>query len=80
MQNVYASAVTGKIDDSFIGIKIKNDRVDFYYPETYNISKIEDVSLFREDVLAILRTINIAKTLTADKAKIETNLSDNNYT
>lgn len=78
MQNVNAWAVTGKVDDSFIGIKIKNDRVDFYYPETYNISKMEDISSFREDVLAILRTINIAKTLTNDKSKIETNLSDNN--
>lgn len=78
MQNVHAWSVTGKIDDSFIGIKIKNNRIDFYYPETYDISQQDNLSSFREDVLSILRTINIAKTLTADKAKVETNLADNN--
>ena len=73
-------SVTGKIDDSFIGIKIRNSIVDFYYPETYDLADyITDLKQFRKDVLAILKTIEIAKTLSADKAKIESSFSRNNF-
>ncbi len=68
--------VTNKIDDSFIGIKIKNNKIDFYYPESYNF---DDSSLetARNDVISILQTISIAKTNSNSNIKIESTFSNN---
>lgn len=68
--------VTNKIDDSFVGLKMRNNRVDFYYPETYDFNKtsIKDA---RKDILAILETIAIAKTRSNSNVKIESTLSKN---
>lgn len=68
--------VTNKIDDSFVGIKIHNDRIDFYYPETYNMDFTSNAKT-RSDVIAILQTISIAKTHSPSQAKIESSFSDN---
>lgn len=76
INNLFCHKVTGKIDDSFVGIKIRNNRIDFYYPEAYEISDFDDISNFRKDIIAILNTIAIAKTMSVDKAKIETSLSE----
>lgn len=66
-------AVTGKTDDSFVGIKIRNDIVHIYYPESYRISDEN----FSHDVLDLLKTISIAKTNSNDRGKIESSLSKN---
>lgn len=76
IHNFFGHKVTGSIDDSFVGIKIKNDRVDFYYPESFDLSQMDDIKNFRKDIISILNTIAIAKTLSTDKAKIETTLSN----
>lgn len=68
--------VTNKVDDSFIGIKIKNNRIDFYYPETYNFNE-SSIEKSREDVLAILQTIAIAKTHSDSRIKVESSFSNN---
>lgn len=68
--------VTNKIDDSFIGIKIRNGKIDFYYPETYNFDETS-IEKSRDDVLAILQTISIAKTHSDSKIKIESSFSNN---
>lgn len=68
--------VTNKIDDSFVGIKIRNNRIDFYYPETYNFDE-SFIEKSRDDVLAILQTIAIAKTHSDSKIKIESSFSNN---
>ena len=73
--NLHLHKVTGCIDDSFVGIKIKNNRIDFYYPEAYNLANEKDINTFRRDFLSIINTISIAKTLSEDRAKIETTLS-----
>lgn len=75
INNFYKYPVTGKQDDSFIGIKIKNNKIDFYYPETYNIS--DDIKELRKDIIAILRTIKIAKTFSSNKTKIESTSTNN---
>ena len=76
IHNFYGHKVTGNTDDSFVGLKVKNDRIDFYYPESYSLSDISDVKNFRKDVISIINTIGIAKTLSSDKTKIETSLAD----
>lgn len=68
--------VTNKVDDSFIGIKIKNNRIDFYYPETYNFNE-SSIENSRSDVLAILQTISIAKTHSDSRIKVESSFSNN---
>ncbi len=68
--------VTNKVDDSFIGIKIKNNRIDFYYPETYNFDE-SSIEKSRSDVLAILQTIAIAKTHSDSRIKVESTFSNN---
>lgn len=68
--------VTNKVDDSFIGIKIKNNRIDFYYPETYNFDE-SSIENSRSDVLAILQTISIAKTHSDSRIKVESSFSNN---
>ena len=68
--------VTNKVDDSFIGVKIKNNKIDFYYPETYHYDD-SSVENSRNDVLAILQTIAIAKTHSDSKIKVESSFSNN---
>lgn len=68
--------VTNKIDDSFVGIKIRNSKIDFYYPETYNFEE-SSIEKSRNDVIAILQTISIAKTHSDSKIKIESSFSNN---
>ena len=76
VMNFFPHKVTGSIDDSFVGIKIKNDRIDFYYPESYELSDSNNLKEFRKDIISILNTISIAKTLSVEKIKIDTSLSD----
>lgn len=68
--------VTNKVDDSFIGVKIKNNKIDFYYPEAYHFDD-SSVENSRNDVLAILQTIAIAKTHSDSKIKVESSFSNN---
>ncbi len=69
--------VTNKIDDSFVGIKIHNNKIDFYYPETYDMD-FSSAENSKRDVISILQTISIAKTHTPSEVKIESSFSNNN--
>lgn len=60
IDNFYPHTVTGKIDDSFVGLKFKGNEIHFYYPETYRFSM--DNPDARRDIIDFLRTIGIAKT------------------
>lgn len=75
INNCFLHKSTGSIDDSFIGIKIKNNRIDFYYPEAYDIADTNNIPAFRKDILSIINTIAIAKSISSDKTKIETTLA-----
>ena len=73
---IYYHTVTNKIDDSFVGLKMRNNRIDFYYPETFDFDK-STIENARKDILAILSTISIAKTHSNANVKIESNFSKN---
>ena len=60
IDNFYPHTVTGKTDDSFIGLKFKGNEIHFYYPETYRFST--ESPHVRSDIVDLLRTIGIAKT------------------
>ena len=70
IKNLDKIKATGKIDNQFIGIKISNNHIEFHYPETYQLS--EDDKGLRKDILAILRTVALAKTKTSDMSTYNT--------
>lgn len=70
ISNLSFIPATGKIDNQFVGIKIFNNRIEFHYPETYYLSgNDEDL---RRDIIAILRTVSLAKTRTSDLSSYNT--------
>lgn len=60
INNFYPHKVTGKADDSFVGIKILGNDIHFFYPESYHFDM--DALTVRNDIVDLLRTIAIAKT------------------
>lgn len=60
INNFYPHKVTGKIDDSFVGLRILGNEIHFYYPECYHFDV--DSGDVREDIVDLLNTISIAKT------------------
>ena len=67
---------TGKIDNQFVGIKISNNQIEFHYPETYILSS--DDKELRRQLLAVLRTVSLAKTKADDKSSYNTKHSQDN--
>ena len=70
IKNLSLIPATGKIDNQFIGLKIFNNQIEFHYPETYQLSGNDNE--LRRDILAILRTITLAKTKTGDVSSFYT--------
>ena len=62
--NLVKCPATGKADNQFVGIKISNNQIEFHYPETFQLSDNDDD--LRQDILAVLRTVSLAKTQTSD--------------
>lgn len=58
---------TGKVDDQFVGLRIFNNEIEFHYPQTYHITFDDDKEL-RKEIVSILRTVSLAKTLSTDKS------------
>ena len=67
INNFHSHAVTGKVDDSFVGIKIRGNDIHFYYPESYHFD--ENDKNVRNDVIDLIKTIAIAKTTSLQNAK-----------
>ena len=59
IKNFHPHSVTGKPDDSFIGLKIIGNEIHFYYPESYCFNL--ESSDVRKDVIDLLHTISLAK-------------------
>lgn len=62
--NLEKIAATGELNNQFVGVKISNNKIEFHYPETYQLSDNDDE--LRRDILSVLRTISLAKTLTSN--------------
>lgn len=63
-ENILIVPATGEQSNQFVGIKIANNKIEFHYPETYDLSEIDNVNELRKDILSILGTISLAKTRT----------------
>lgn len=68
---INTKAATNEDNNSFVGIRIKSDRIDFHYPESYDLSPISDIKSFRRDLLSVLRTISLAKTTSSPLSTTE---------
>ncbi len=55
--------VSNKDNDKYVGLKISNNKIHFYYPESYSLSGIDDMKKYRNDVYSLLKTVALAKKL-----------------
>ncbi len=74
--NLVKIPATGKLDNSFVGIKISNNQIEFHYPETFKLSD-NDADL-RKNIMQVLRTVSLAKTRTSDMSSYNTSHNNAN--
>ena len=67
IKNFHPHPVTGKTDDSFVGLRIKGNDIHFFYPESYRFD--EESLKVRMDIIDLLRTISIAKTSSIEPSR-----------
>ena len=65
IRNLFIHPSSGDDNDSFVGVKIKDNNVYFYYPQTYSFN--ENKKDIRNDILSVLRTVSLAKTKSKEK-------------
>lgn len=80
-KRIYLVRSTNEDNNAFVGVRIRNEGIEFHYPESYDISGVEDVSTikdikaFRRDMIDILHTISLAKTRSSSLQKTENGIS-----
>lgn len=67
IKNLVPHIVTGETENSFVGIKIIDNQIHFYYPESYHF---DPDNYERDDILDLLKTIHIAKTLSKEQTEV----------
>jgi len=73
--NLEKIAATGELNNQFVGVKIANNKIEFHYPETYQLSDNDDE--LRQNILSVLRTISLAKTLTSNLSSYNSKFNNN---
>ena len=73
--NLEKIAATGELNNQFVGVKIAKNKIEFHYPETYQLSDNDDE--LRRDILSVLRTISLAKTLTSNLSSYNSKFNNN---
>ena len=68
INNLFLHSVTGGVDDSFVGLKTIGNDIHIYHPECYAMDI--DSAGIRDDILALLRTVSIAKTTSTEYSKV----------
>ena len=80
-KRIYLVRSTNEENNAFVGVRIRNDSIEFHYPESYdlagvdNILTIKDIVAFRRDMIDILHTISLAKTRSSAFQKTENGVS-----
>ena len=74
--NLVKIPATGKLDNSFVGIKISNNQIEFHYPETFKLS--DNYADLRKNIMQVLRTVSLAKTRTSDMSSYNTSHNNAN--
>ena len=60
INNLFLHPSSGTEDDSFVGLKIKGNAIEFFYPKAYHFDY--DPKFIKNEIVAILKTISLAKT------------------
>lgn len=76
-KKIILHAVTNEEQNSFVGLRIRNEEIHFHYPESYQLAKKEDKKAFRYDVLNIIRTISLAKSKSAINSASDNGIAQN---
>ena len=80
-KRVYLVRSTNEENNAFVGARIRNDSIEFHYPESYDligtdgICSMKDLALFRRDMIDILHSISLAQTHTSAFQKTENGVS-----
>ena len=80
-KRIYLVRSTNEENNAFVGVRIRNDSIEFHYPESYDLAGVDDVlaikdiSSFRRDMIDILHTISLAKTRSSAFQKTENGVS-----
>lgn len=69
-KKIVLHSVTNEEHNSFVGLRIRNEEIHFYYPESYHLADKSNRKAFRRDVINIIRTISLAKS--------KSNMNNNN--
>ena len=84
-KRVYLVPSTNEDNNAFVGVRIRNESIEFHFPESYDLEGIQDVDgeltikdlkPFRRDMVDILRTISLAKTRSFATQKTENGVSN----
>lgn len=76
-KKIILHSVTNEEQNSFVGLRIRNEEIHFYYPESYQLAKKEDKKAFRHDVVNIIRTISLAKSKSAVNINNDNGIAQN---
>ena len=80
-KRIYLVRSTNEENNAFVGVRIRNDSIEFHYPESYdlsgveNVSTVKDIKAFRRDMIDILHTISLAKTSSSSMKRTENGVS-----
>ena len=81
-KRIYLVRSTNEDNNAFVGVRIRNDSIEFHYPESYDLSGVDentttirDIKPFRRDMVDILHTISLAKTRSYASQKTENGIS-----
>lgn len=80
-KRIYLVRSTNEENNAFVGVRIRNDSIEFHYPESYDLAGVDDVltikdiASFRRDMIDILHTISLAKTRSSAFQKTENGVS-----
>lgn len=80
-KRIFLVRSTNEENNAFVGVRIRNDSIEFHYPESYdlsgveNVSTVKDIKAFRRDMIDILHTISLAKTRSSSMKRTESGVS-----
>lgn len=75
IKNLSVNIATGEVGKSFVGIKVVNNQLTFFYPEAYQLS--ENDENIKKDILNIIRTINITKKRSQENSNYNSKFKEN---
>lgn len=76
-KHIHLKSSSGELDNSFVGLRIIGDNVFIHHPESYQI-RINDDS-FSEDVLSLLNTFSLTKSLSSERGMTYSGDSDGEF-